>query len=79
MNKLETYIENYKYKLYRKISKYYKMLSAEEFNMLSTLNNNCLLLDIEKELINNEEWLVAYNLERKCILFKKCNILSNNV
>lgn len=71
MKKIETYIENYKYKLSRKIAKYHKMLSLEEFTMLNTLNNNLLLIDIDKELINEKEYLTAYNLERKLILLKE--------
>lgn len=54
MFKLEAHIENYKYKLSRKILKLYKLLSVEEYNMLMTLNSNCLLLDVDKEMINEE-------------------------
>ena len=70
MNKLETYIERYKMKLLRKINNYHRLLTHSEYNMLTTLNNNCLLLDIDKEMIDNKEHLVAYNLERKYILIK---------
>lgn len=71
MRKIETYLENYKYKLSRKIAKFYKMLTIEEFTMLNTLNNNLLLLDIDKELIKEKEYITAYNIERKLILLKK--------
>lgn len=71
MSKLEAHIENYKYKLNKKIAKLYKYLTIEEYNMLITLNNNCLLLDIDKEMINERKYLTAYNLERKLILLKE--------
>lgn len=75
MKKIETYLENYKYKLSRKIAKFHKMMTLEEFTMLNTLNNNLLLLDIDRELINEREYLTAYNIERKLILLKE--ILEN--
>ena len=71
MSKLEAHIENYKYKLNKKIAKLYKYLTIEEYNMLITLNNNCLLIDVDKEMINEEEHITAYNIERKLILLKK--------
>lgn len=70
MNKIEVYVENWKLKLLKKINKYSKLLNHSEYTMLNTLNNNCLLLDIDKEMIDEKEHLVAYNLERKYILIK---------
>lgn len=57
--------------LNKKIKKYMKHLTSYEINILQTLNNNALLLDVNEEL---DELLrtkiVAYDIERKCILLK---------
>lgn len=72
MNKLEKYLENYQSELLNKIHKVAEHLTLIEVNMLKTLNSNCLLLDVDYEIneIGKKE-IVAYNLNRQIILWKK--------
>ena len=79
MNKLEKYLENYQSKLLNKIHKVAEHLTLIEVNMLKTLNSNCLLLDVDYEIneIGKKE-IVAYNLNRQIILWKKLYTKQNN-
>lgn len=72
MNKLEKYLENYQSKLLNKIHKVAEHLTLIEVNMLKTLNSNCLLLDVGYEINElGKKEIVAYNLNRQIILWKK--------
>jgi hypothetical protein len=79
MNKLEKYLENYQSKLLNKIHKVAQDLTLIEINMLKTLNNNFLLLDVDYEADElYRKVLVAYNLNRQIILWKKLYTQSND-
>ena len=72
MNRLEKYLENYQSRMLNKIHKVAEHLSLIEVNMLKTLNSNCLLLDVGYEINElGEKEIVAYNLNRQIILWKK--------
>lgn len=69
---LSFFVNGEKEKIEKKLKKYQKQLTYYELNMLHTLNNFCLLLDIRESFeINNKIYLEAYNLENKCILRKE--------
>jgi hypothetical protein len=72
MTRLEKYLENYQSKLLNKIHKVAEHLTLIEVNMLKTLNTNFLLLDVGYEIneLGRKE-IVAYNLNRQVILWKK--------
>lgn len=79
MNKLEKYLENYQSKLLNKIHKVAQDLTLIEINMLKTLNNNFLLLDVDYEVDElYRKVLVAYNLNRQIILWKKLYTKQND-
>ena len=72
MTRLEKYLENYQSKLLNKIHKVAEHLTLIEVNMLKTLNTNFLLLDVGYEINElGKKEIVAYNLNRQIILWKK--------
>lgn len=79
MNKLEKYLENYQSKLLNKIHRVAEHLTLIEVNMLKTLNSNCLLLDVDYEINElGKKEIVAYNLNRQIILWKKLYTKQND-
>lgn len=48
-----------------------KKLSFFELNMLNTLNQHCLLLDVREEIEIKDVFIKAYNLENELILVKR--------
>ena len=63
-------LKAYKIKMHSKIIKYSAYLTRPQMNMLFTLNEHFLLLDIREEMIDDKEVIVAYNLDNSVILLK---------
>lgn len=64
-------LKKYYIALHDKIIKYSIYLTNSQINMLLTLHRNFLLLDVDEEIVQGKEAVVAYNLERQIVLMKE--------
>ena len=67
-------LKKYYTALHDKIIKYSIYLTNQQINMLLTLHRNFLLLDVDEEIVQGREAIVAYNLERQMVLLKEKNM-----
>lgn len=72
-------LKKYYTTLHDKIIKYSIYLTNSQINMLLTLHRNFLLLDVDVEVVQGREAIVAYNLERQMVLLKEKNMQSKGV
>lgn len=72
-------LKKYYTALHDKIIKYSIYLTNSQINMLLTLHRNFLLLDVDVEIVQGREAIVAYNLERQMVLLKEKNMQNKKI